>query len=246
MVINFIWAIGASVVVSVLSLVGIFALLLKEKVLDGILIFLIGISGGALMGGAFFHLLPEALEKSNTLYTYLYLILGFIAFFILERYLLWRHCHEGGCKVHPMSYLNLIGGSIHNLMDGLIIGATFFVDIRFGITTTLAIIMHEIPQEIGDFGVLVYGGMNKYKALMYNFLSAITAMLGAFLGYLFSGHLGFFTPLILPVAAGGFIYVACCDLVPEIHKQEDIKKATLSMLFFVIGILFMLFAKLLH
>jgi len=220
--------------------------MLKEKVLDKILIFLIGISGGTLIGGAFFHLLPEALEKSNTIYTYTYLILGFIAFFIMERFLLWRHCHEGKCEVHPVSYLNLIGDGIHNFIDGLIIGTSFYVDIRFGIITTLIIIMHEIPQEIGDFGVLVYGGMNKYKALAYNFLSALTAIIGAALGCFFSGSLEFFTPLIVPFAAGGFIYIAACDLVPEIHKQADIRKATFSMICFIAGIFFMLLVKMLH
>jgi zinc and cadmium transporter len=243
---GFLWAIGASFVVSLLSLIGIFGLLFNEKILDKALIFLVAISAGALIGGAFLHLLPEALEKSNTIFTYFYLILGFIFFFILERYFMWRHCHEEECVVHPVSYLNLVGDGIHNLIDGLIMGASFAVDIKFGVVTTIAIIFHEIPQEIGDFGVLIYGGMNKYKALIFNFLSAITAVIGAAVGYVFSERLGFFLPFMLPFAAGGFIYIAACDLIPEIHKQVDIAKATLSMGFFVLGVAFMLLAKLLH
>jgi zinc and cadmium transporter len=243
---NFVWAIGASIVVSLISLIGIFALLLNEKVLDKILILLVGISAGALIGGAFLHLLPEALEKSNSTSTYLYLIVGFILFFVMERYLLWRHCHEGKCEVHPVSYLNLMGDGVHNLIDGIIIGASFAVNVKFGIVTTIAIILHEIPQEIGDFGVLVYGGMNKYKALFYNFLSALTAVIGSIIGYAFAEQAGSFTKFILPFAAGGFIYIAACDLIPEIHKQVDIKKATLSMLFFVAGIILMLLVKILH
>lgn len=243
---NLVWAISASVVVSLISFIGIFALLLNEKILNEILILLVGISAGALIGGAFLHLLPEALEKSNTTFTYLYLIIGFILFFIMERYLLWRHCHEGKCDVHPVSYLNLMGDGIHNLIDGIIIGASFAVDIKFGVVTTLAIIFHEIPQELGDFGVLVYGGMNKYKALFYNFLSALMAVVGSIIGYAFAEQTGSFTKFILPFAAGGFIYIAACDLIPEIHKQADIKKATLSMFFFVIGIILMLLVKILH
>ncbi|OGX17881.1 MAG: hypothetical protein A3K83_07805 [Omnitrophica WOR_2 bacterium RBG_13_44_8b] len=243
---SFVWAISASVVVSLISLIGIFGLLLNEKILDKILILLVGISGGALIGGAFLHLLPEALEKSNSVSTYLYLIAGFILFFVMERYLLWRHCHEGKCEVHPVSYLNLMGDGIHNLIDGVIIGASFAVNVKFGIVTTMAIILHEIPQEIGDFGVLVYGGMNKYKALFYNFLSALTAVIGSLIGYIFAEEAGSFTKFILPFAAGGFIYIAACDLIPEMHKQVDIKKATLSMLFFVTGIVLMLLVKMLH
>jgi len=243
---SFVWAMSASVVVSLISFIGIFGLLLNEKVLNEILILLVGISAGALIGGAFLHLLPEALEKSNTTFPYLYLIFGFILFFIMERYLLWRHCHEGKCEVHPVSYLNLMGDGVHNLIDGIIIGASFAVGIKFGIVTTLAIILHEIPQEIGDFGVLVYGGMNKYKALFYNFLSALTAIIGSVIGYAFAAQAGSFTKFILPFAAGGFIYIAACDLIPEIHKQADTKKATLSMLFFAAGIILMLLVKILH
>ncbi len=243
---NLVWAIGASVVVSLISLIGIFGLLMKENSLHKILILLVGISGGALMGGAFLHLVPEALEKSSAETVFLILIAGFIVFFIMERYLHWRHCHLEHCEIHPFSYMNLIGDGVHNCVDGLIIGASFAVDVKFGLITTAAIVLHEIPQEIGDFGVLVYGGMKKAKALFYNFLSAATAIIGAFIGYYFSETLGFFLPLILPFAAGGFIYVACCDLVPEIHKQADIRRASLSIVFFIAGILLMLLIKTLH
>lgn len=232
--------------VSLISLIGIFSLLVNEKILHRILILLIGFSAGGLIGGAFLHLLPEAIEISNSLAVYVYLIIGFILFFVLERYLLWRHCHEGKCDVHPFGYLNLVGDGVHNFIDGLVIGTSFAVDIRFGLITTTVIILHEIPQEIGDFGVLVYGGFNKYRALFYNFLSAISAVLGSVLGYYFSNILGKFSSVILPFTAGGFIYIACCDLIPEIHKETSLKKATLSMAFFILGILFMLGMKFVH
>lgn len=240
---NLFWAVGASIVVSLISLVGVFSLLLKEKLLNKILILLVGFSAGALIGGAFLHLLPEALEKANGTNTYLYLILGFVIFFILERWLLWHHCHEGKCDVHPFGYLNLIGDGIHNLFDGLIIGSSFVIDVKFGMITTIIVILHEIPQEVGDFAVLVYGGFGKYKALFYNFLSGVTAILGALVGYNFSERVGNFSSLILPFAAGGFIYIASCDLIPEIHKESNLKKATYSMAFFILGIIFMFAAK---
>ena len=240
---NLLWAVGASVIVSLISLVGVFSLLLNEKLLNRILILLVGFSAGALIGGAFLHLLQEALEKANSTNTYLYLISGFIIFFILERWLLWHHCHEGKCDVHPLGYLNLIGDGVHNLFDGLIIGSSFVIDVKFGMITTIIVILHEIPQEVGDFGVLLYGGFNKYKALLYNFLSGVTAILGALIGYYFSERAVNFSSLILPFAAGGFIYIAGCDLIPEIHKESNLKKATYSMAFFILGIIFMFAAK---
>jgi zinc and cadmium transporter len=242
---NFLFAIGASVVVSLISLIGILSLLLKDGLLNKVLLLLVGFGAGGLIGGAFLHLLPEALEASNNfVITFVYVIIGFIIFFILERYLHWRHCHDEKCNVHAFTYLSLIGDGVHNFLDGLIIGASFFAGIKIGIVATVAIILHEIPQELGDFGILVYGGFSKFKALMYNFISAATAIVGTLIGYAFASRVSNFANLIIPIAAGGFIYIASCDLIPELHKQSDIKKATLSMLFFLFGILLMLFLKL--
>ncbi|MFZ2356730.1 MAG: ZIP family metal transporter, partial [Candidatus Omnitrophota bacterium] len=142
---NFIWALVASLAVSMISLIGIFSILLKDGLLNRILILLIGFSAGGLIGGAFLHLLPEALEQAPAQVVFPYLIIGFIAFFILEKYLYWRHCHEGVCTVHAFTYLNLFGDSVHNFVDGLVIGASFLVSINFGIITTLVIIFHESP-----------------------------------------------------------------------------------------------------
>lgn len=244
--INLVWAIGASIIVSLISLVGISSLLIKDRWLDKILIILIGFAAGGLIGGALLHLLPEALENSPDNIVFLYLILGFIFFFILEKYLYWRHCHKGICDIHTFTYLNLIGDGIHNLSDGLIIGASFIVNIHFGIITTLVIIFHEIPQEIGDFGVLIYGGFNRFKALLFNFISALTCVIGTIVGYFLSVNIENFSFFLLPFTAGGFIYIAACDLIPELHKQPDLKKSTFSMLAFLGGILFILLARLIH
>jgi len=245
--VNLAWALGASIVVSLISFVGVISLLLKESILSKILLFLISFSAGALIGGAFLHLIPEAVEKSgHSSQVYLFVIVGFILFFILEKYLHWRHCHKGKCEIHTFTYLNLVGDGVHNFIDGLIIGSSFVVNINFGVATSFAIIMHEIPQEIGDFGVLVYGGLSKNKALFYNFLSAITAILGTAIGFALANVSDGFLKLLMPMAAGGFIYIASCDLIPELHKQQDIKKATLSMLVFILGVVFMYFAATIH
>jgi len=241
---KFFWAIGAGLVVSLISLIGIFTLFLKDKFLDKILIALIGFSAGGLIGGAFLHLLPEALEESkNTQDVFILTIVGFVSFFILERYLHWRHCHEGVCDIHAFTYLNLIGDAVHNFADGLVIGASFVIDIKFGIVTTLVILFHEIPQEIGDFGVLIYGGFKKAKALLFNLFTALTCVLGVIIGYPLSEKVSGFSDYLLPIIAGGFIYIASCDLIPEIHKQKSTKRGLFSIIAFIIGIVFIFLAR---
>jgi len=242
---NFIWALGSSVAVSFVSFVGIVALLLNEKVLNKILIFMVAFGAGGLIGGAFLHLLPEAFTHiQDPMSGFIYTLAGFILFFILEKYFYWRHCHKGKCDVHVFTYLNLYGDGIHNFIDGIIIGTSFTVDIKFGLVTTLAIILHEIPQELGDFGVLLYGGFSKTKALLFNFLSAITAVVGTIVGYYSSYKLTDLSMILLPFAAGGFIYIASCDLIPELHRQPDTKISMTTMLVFLSGILLMLLLKL--
>src|SRR3989338_7573039 len=169
--------------VAVISLIGILTLTIKEKLLQRILFCLIGFSAGALIATAFLHILPEALEKTESTLVFYYLILGIVLFFSLERFFYWRHCHNGICDVHAFTYLNLIGDALHNFIDGMIIAVSFVISVKLGLVTTVAIILHEIPQELGDFGVLVYGGFSRQKALICNFLTALTAMAGALIGY---------------------------------------------------------------
>jgi len=233
------WIIGSASLVSIISLIGIATLTLRDELLGKIVLGLVGFSAGALMGGAFLHLMPEALEASESTLVFSYVIIGFILFFLLERLLYWRHCHDGRCDVHIFTYLNLVGDGIHNFVDGLIIAASFISGIQLGVVATLAVILHEIPQELGDFGVLVYGGLSKAKALFYNLLSALTAILGAFIGYFVSSYVESFTVLLVPLAAGGFIYVSGSDLVPELHKETEMRRSMLSFGFFLVGILFM-------
>jgi len=235
----------ATFIVSLISFVGVVTLALKDKILTKILLILIGLSAGALMGGAFLHLLPEAVEKRSGLDVYLFVLVGFILFFLIEKVLHWRHCHKGECDVHTFHYMNLVGDSIHNFIDGLIMAASFVVSLPLGITTTIAIATHEIPQEIGDFGVLLYGGFSKKKAIMLNFAIALTAVLGGVVGFFVSSLIENIVVFILPFAAGGFIYIAATDLVPEIRKELDMKKYMATLIVFICGILIMWVTKLL-
>lgn len=241
---NFWLALAASVLVSIVSLVGVITLFFKEAFLRRTLIILISFAAGGLIGGAFLHLLPEAAELNESSTIFLFSLIGFILFFILERYFYWRHCHDGVCDVHVFTYLSLLGDGIHNLIDGLIIGTSFVISIKMGIVATLVIIMHEIPQELGDYGVLVYGGFGKIKALFFNFLSALTAVIGTLVGFYFSNKIEYLQMFFLPFAAGGFIYVAACDLIPELHKQDNLRKAGISLVFFMAGITLMVLVKL--
>jgi zinc and cadmium transporter len=236
----------ATFIVSLISFVGVVTLALKDKILSKILLVLIGLSAGALMGGAFLHLLPEAVEKSSGLDVYLVVLIGFILFFLIEKVLHWRHCHKGECDVHTFRYMNLIGDSIHNFIDGLIMAASFVVSVPLGITTTIAIATHEIPQEIGDFAVLIYGGFSKKKAITLNFVVALTAVLGGIVGFFVSNLIDNMVLLILPFAAGGFIYIAATDLVPEIRKELDMKKYMATLFVFICGILIMWVTKVIY
>jgi len=237
------WAVIATFVVSLVSFIGVVTLAFKEKLLNRIVILLVGFSAGALIGGAFLHLIPEAFEKGTSEVIFLYVILGFVAFYILEKILHWRHCHKSKCEVHTFTYLNLIGDSVHNFLDGLVIAASFVVDFKIGVVTTLAVVAHEIPQEFGDFGVLIYGGFGKSKALFYNFLTGLTAVIGAVVGFFLSSIIEESIVYLLPLTAGGFIYIAASDLMPELRKEADIKKSLPPFLLFLAGIVFMWFAK---
>lgn len=239
------WSIGATVVVSFISLIGIAALMIKKRILERILLWLVGFSAGALIGGAFLHLIPEALSGSSQENVFVYVLVGFSSFFVLERFIKWRHCHnqDGKCEIHSFTYMNLIGDGFHNFIDGLIIVASFSINPGLGIATTLAVIAHEIPQEISDFGVLVYGGFSRARALVLNFLIALTAILGALVGF-FLLSIQDISQFLLSFTAGSFIYISASDLIPELHKEPKVKKSVISFSFFLLGALFMYLVRL--
>ncbi|MEM3382554.1 MAG: ZIP family metal transporter [Nitrososphaerales archaeon] len=232
----------ATLLVSLCSLIGIVFLSLNDKILNKILLVLVAFASGALLGGAFLHLLPESFVLGGE-EVFIFILLGIILFFIIEKFLRWRHCHKGKCDFHAFTYLNLIGDGIHNWIDGMIIAASFLVSSDLGIVSTFAVVAHEIPQEIGDFGILIYGGFRKTKALFYNFISAITSILGAVFTYYLIHYTEHIVTLLLPFAAGGFIYIAATDLLPELHKREKVKDSAVQLIFLLLGIILMWLLK---
>ena len=233
--------------VSLVSLVGLFALSLSPIRLRKTLFALISLSVGALLGDVFLHILPQIFEADGNLTLSMSLIfIGFLIFFILEKFLLWHHGHEG--EVHDeqsdlghehgtkhIGYLNIVSDGLHNLIDGLVIGGSYFVSTEVGIATTIAVVLHEIPQEIGDFGLLLHVGFSRAQALLANFFSALVAFLGLFIAILLGTGGGNIIVYILPLAAGGFLYIAGSDLVPELHKTSDVHKSVIQLLAIMLG-----------
>jgi zinc and cadmium transporter len=227
------------IVISLIAFIGIFTLILKEELLNEILLLLVSFSAGTLTGGAFIHLLPEVLEISNEINIFYYLIFGIVLFFFIEKVLNWHHCHRGNPHQHTYHYMILIGDLLHNFIDGLILASAFFISFSLGIATSIAIAAHEIPQEIGDFGVLIYGGFRKKKALLLNFIVALAVVVGGIIGYYISLFIENAVVFLLPFASGGFIYIAFSDLIPELKKEIDIKKSIAIFELYILGILIM-------
>jgi len=233
-------------VVSLVSLIGVFFLALKSDKLEKIQLILVALATGGLLGGAFVHLIPEAFEAfKNPVIASIAMVLGFLMFFILERFLHWQHKHttahiNGGIK--PFGTINIVADALHNFLDGILIGAAYLYNPEIGLATTLAVLLHEIPQEIGDFGILIRAGFSIKKALFFNFASACSSFIGAILVLSFQGSAGVISKAVLPLAAGGFIYLAAADLIPELHTEKTIKNSIYQFitLIFGVGILFLL------
>jgi zinc and cadmium transporter len=243
---NDIWlyTLAAVVIVSVLSLLGALVLIIKQKVIKKFLIIMVSFAAGAMLGDVFIHMIPElahvgALNMTSSLY----ILLGIIIFFVLEKIIHWRHCHLSSCKdhPHPLAFMNLIGDGVHNFIDGALIAGSFMLSVPVGIATTIAVILHEIPQEMGDFGVLLHSGMKPIKALMFNFLTALTAIAGALIVLLIGQNIDL-THIIIPITIGGFLYIANSDLIPELHKETKISQSIMQLIALLIGagIMFML------
>lgn len=229
---------------SLVSIIGILTLFLKEKILSKILLLLVGLSAGAMMGSAFLSLLPEAMEGfgANSILPYLLTLIGFVVFFLIEKFLHWRHCHKKHCEIHSFGYMNVFGDGAHNFIDGLILAATFLTDEKLGIVALIAIILHEAPQEMSDYGVLLFAGFKKVRALVLNYISASMVIAGGMVGY-FVGAANDFVKYLLPIAAGGFIYIAAADLLPEIKKEIKPRRFLPSFLMFIVGIVLMLILR---
>jgi len=228
---------------SAIALVGSVTLILKEETLQRIILPLVAFAAGSLIGGAFFHMIPAGIAQSgNSTVFYVWILAGFSAFFALEQLLNWRHCHRvSENHKRPLTYLILIGDGLHNFIGGLAIAGIFIADIRLGIMAWLAAAAHEIPQELGDFGVLVHGGWEKRKALMFNVLSALSFLVGGLLAYVLSFNID--TSFLIPFAAGNFIYIGASDLVPEVKEHESLRVNIVNFIAFLAGLTLMLLIK---
>ena len=234
-----IYTLSSVFIVSLISLLGVFALVLNQEKLKKILIYLVSFAAGTLLGGAFIHLIPEAFaDGGEPAAISIYILSGIIFFFVMEKFVKWRHCHEVACDdhPHPFSYNILAGDSLHNFIDGMIIAGSYLVSIPLGVATTLAVIFHEIPQEMGDIGSLLHGGFSRAKAILYNFLTALTAVAGAVLVLAISAEALEMSKFLIPFAAGGFVYIASSDLIPELHKDTEPKKSFWQLVAFLAGI----------
>lgn len=242
------WTLASVFAISLLSFSGVLlSLAFNRQRVQPLVFVLVGLAVGAMFGNTFIHLLPESFERSaSPLATSLYCLAGIGVFFILEKFLLWRHDHadEHTHPIHPVGYLNLIADGVHNFMDGILIGASYLVSIPIGIGTTIAVCFHEIPQEIGEFGVLLHAGFTRARALWLNVLTASLAIAGAVTSLLIGSRLAPFSDAILPLTAGGFIYIAGSDLVPELHKERQPGQAAIQLLAIGSGIGLMLMLKL--
>lgn len=228
--------------VSLVSLVGAFFLSLNEGLLDRLLLFLVSFSAGALLGDAFIHLIPESVELLGEGVVFPGLVLfGILLFFILEKFICWRHCHipTSADHPHPVAYMNLVGDLLHNFVDGMMIAGTFLISVPLGVVTSIAVLLHEVPQEIGDFGVLVYAGLSRTRALFLNFAVATSAFFGAFLVLAISVRMQSIASYIVPVTAGGFIYIAASDLIPELKKDFRPMSSVWQLAAIILGILLM-------
>ncbi len=219
-------------------MVGGITTVLPVSVLERGLLPLLSLGAGTLLGGAFFHMIPEAILSMDLLMSGVWLLGGFTVFLGLEQFLHWHHSHEVGYdKKSSMTYLILIGDAIHNFLGGLGIASTFIIDQKAGIIAWIAAASHEIPQELGDFGILVYGGWPRWRALLWNFISALTFPIGAIIAYIAAQH--FEVSGLVLFGAGNFIYIAASDLIPEIKKEENFKSSILHFSLFLFGLLFM-------
>lgn len=225
----------AVILVSLISLVGVIFFFFRAKTIEKVIFPLVAFASGSLLGATFLHMLPETLDRAPSTIIFPIVLFGIVIFFVLERILYWHHCHDGICEVHPFTYLNLIGDGVHNFVDGMIIAASFLLSVPLGVVTTVAVVLHEVPQELGDFGILLYGGFSRKKALSFNFLSATAAIAGALIAYFYLGALNI-SAFLIAFAAGGFIYLACVDLLPRLHGEVNMRRSVVQLLLFLAGI----------
>ena len=236
---EWVYSLASAGIISLISLIGVLTIMVGVKALDRIIPLLISLAVGGLFGDALVHLLPEAFANSaSPAMISLYVILGILIFFVLEKFLHWHHEHhvQSVNPVHPVAYINLVSDGLHNFLDGLILGAAYLVSVPIGIATSVAVALHEIPQEQGDFGILIHAGFSPRRALLMNFLSAILAFVGVVMSLSLGPRIGEYTEFMLPLTAGGFIYIAGSDLIPELHHEHDVRGSVAQFVMVVVGL----------
>jgi zinc and cadmium transporter len=231
--------VAATLLVGIISLTGV-VLLVRRNDIHRLTIFFISLASGSLLGGAFMHLIPESLEKKGP--GALPIIgLGVFIFFVLEKFLIWRHCHVHQEHEHferaTAARMVILSDAAHNFLDGAIIATSFSAGVPVGVSTTVAIILHEIPQELGDFAILVHGGFPVKRALLLNAASAAFALVGAVLTYFFLDLAPAANAVLLPITGGGFLYVALADLIPQLHERSTLRQAAVQILLVAAGFL---------
>jgi zinc and cadmium transporter len=233
-----VYALLSVLLVSFFSLIGVFLFWVPKRAARLVIIALVSFSSGSLFGNAFIHLLPEAVERRGFGISVSLFVLGGIAVsFFVEKVIHWRHEHSPSSDhVESFAYMNLFGDAVHNFIDGSIIAAAYLLDTRIGIATTIAVLLHEIPQEMSDFAVLLHGGFSRGKALLYNFLTGGIAVLGLAFTIVLAQYAEQLVTLLAPFAAGGFIYIAGADLIPQLHKENRLGSSLMQLAFFMLGI----------
>lgn len=223
---------------SIVSLAGGIILLFKEKLLQKVSHFLASFAAGTLLGASFFDLMPEAAGEMGGVNIFSWTLIGILAFFLLERFIHWFHHHHSHFSKtsEPTASLIILGDSVHNFIDGIAIAAAFLVSIPLGITTAFAVAAHEIPQEIGDFGILIHKGLSRKKIVLVNILSAATAFIGAILTFLLGDVIKDVLPALLSLTAGFFIYIAASDIIPEIHEENRKGFAFIESMLLLLGV----------
>lgn len=232
------WIIIFSILGSVGAIAGAGLLLLfPESTRKFLLPFLLSYATGTLLGAAFLGMIPNGLQHATPIEISATVLAGIVIFFTLEKLVIWRHCHDTGCESHGTAApLILIGDAFHNFVDGFVIAAAFLTSIPLGIVASLAVIAHEIPQEVGDFAILLESGYSKIRALFLNTLSSLTTLPGAIIAYFFLGATREAVPYILALSAASFIYIAIADLVPILHRQSGIKSTFRQLVLILAGI----------
>ncbi len=235
----------ANIVISLLSLSGAVMILWKKILTKNIIPYLVSFAAGVILTTAFMDLFPEAVEQAAEsglkINIFLPAFLGVVTSFFIERFLLWFHHHEHTHGMKPTIFLITIGDGIHNLIDGITIAAAYLANPALGLITTISIAVHEIPQEIADFSILIHSGLSKKNALIVNILSAITAVIGGILGYYFLYNFKSALPILLSFSAGIFIYISCSDLIPDLHRDYKEQRKWAQVMPFIVGIFLMYF-----